>query len=913
MRKVIFLLVVSLVCVAAGIAQSPNAIINGRVLDPSGAAIAGAQIVVVNDATGVQYTSKTNGEGIYVVPSLPPGSYRIQVSNSGFKTIIKPDIVLHVQDALAINFTLPIGAASEIVTVQGGATFINTENSAVSTVVDRSYIENVPLNGRSFQGLILLTPGVVTTTPQVGAATGSNGEFSVNGQRTESNYFSVDGVSANIGISTGSAGEAGSSGALPAPTALGTTQGLVSVDALEEFRVQSSTYSAEYGRNPGGQFSFLTRSGTNQWHGTAFEYLRNNVLDANDWFNDYFNKRETSLRQSDFGGTLGGPVEIPHLYNGKDKTFFFFSYEGLRLDQPQAANVTFVPDAYLRTCTPLPLQQVLNAFPQPSNLAPPPPDCTKPDPGQGLTQFIGAWSNPSNIDATSVRWDQTIGSKLRLFFRFANTQSATSNQGTGILGVASLLASTAFTTHTYTFGATSVPSNSVSNEFRLNYSSNAGVFSSTPTNFGGAKAVNLFLLQGVDNGAEVQLRLFFGPGLPIIFQDSHSGQQKQWNVVDSFVLSRGRHQLKFGFDFRRLEPSVNASNPIAAYFYFSAGSVQMNNVDFGFGQSNAPAHPVYSNFSAFAQDEWRLMPRLSLSMGLRWEINPAPGASQGNLPYTATGNSLSTLTLAGQGTPLWNTDWFNFAPRFGVNYVLRSNPGFETVLRGGGGVFFDTGQQRGSSGYGGPGFSAFKPFAGSPTSFPVSPAQVSPAIANPPVAPYGTVFAFPPHLQLPYTLQWNVSIEQALGKPGALTVSYVGSHASRLRLGILARLLACSSTSTNTRRRATSAAVWVRFTCPPICLASCKASSDSIHATSAARAFARATFSLWTLRRCCPMSKEKLAAWLRPLLPVRSLARFFRKTWRSCTAIRTRSPDLARTSPSSPSTAPPLIRAAAIS
>ena len=764
-------------------AQSPNGVINGLVADPSNRVIVGAEVVVANDVTGVHYTTKTNSEGIYVVPNLPPGPYRLQVSKMGFKTLIKPDIVLNVQDALSINFTLPVGALYETMTVEGGAPLVNTESAAVSTVVDRKYVENMPLNGRSFQDLILLTPGIVTTTPQVGAATGSSGEFSVNGQRTESNYYTVDGVSANVGINAGSAGEAGTSGSLPAPTALGTTQGLVSVDALEEFRVQSSTYSAEYGRNPGGQFSFLTRSGTNQWHGTAFDYLRNNVFDANDWFNDYFNQAEAPLRQNDFGGTLGGPVKIPHLYNGTNKTFLFFSYEGLRLRQPQAANVTYVPDAYLRTCTPNPLREVLNAFPQPSASSPP-PDCANPDPGTGLAEFIGVWTNPSSIDATSIRLDHTVRDKVRLFFRFANTSSAAKAQQAGIFGVASDLSSTAFTTRSYTFGATSTLSSSVNNEFRLNYSSNTERSSVTPIDFGGATAANLFQLQGVGSGAEVHVLLFLGgAGIPIFNQNSFSGLQRQWNLVDSLFLSRGRHQLSVGFDFRRLQPRVSPANPVAAYDYFSATSVQANSVDFGFGQSTATALPIYNNFSAFVQDEWRLTPRLILSIGLRWEISPAPSAPKANLPYTVSGNSLETLALAPQGTPLWKTGWFNFAPRLGMAYVLRSTPGFEAVVRAGGGVFFDTGQQLGSSGYNGPGFSAltsFGTFAGSPASFPLAVADVSPAIVNPPVAPYGTVFAFPSHFQLPYTLQWNVSFQQALGRSEALTVSYVGAHASRL-------------------------------------------------------------------------------------------------------------------------------------
>src|ERR1700689_5693615 len=160
----------SLACPLA--AQSPNGTINGRVVDPANGVIAGADILAINDVTGVKYPSKTNEDGIYVVPNLPPGPYRLQVAKVGFKTLIKPDIVLNIQDALSINFTLPVGAAFEIVTVEGGGSMINTTDASVSTVVDHSYVENMPLNGRSFQDLILLTPGVVTNSPQSSAGLG---------------------------------------------------------------------------------------------------------------------------------------------------------------------------------------------------------------------------------------------------------------------------------------------------------------------------------------------------------------------------------------------------------------------------------------------------------------------------------------------------------------------------------------------------------------------------------------------------------------------------------------------------------------------------------------------------------------------------------------------------------------------
>jgi len=191
------LFITFLLFIKAAVGQSPDGTASGIILDPTGAVIVGADVLVVNDATGIQYPGKTNSIGIYVLGNLPPGKYHIQVSNSGFKTIIKPDIVIHVGDALAINFTLPVGDASEIVTVQGGSPLVNTLDATVGTVVDRQFVENLPLNGRSFNTLLQLTPGVSI----VPTSSTSPGQFSVNGQRSDANYFQVDGVSANFGVS----------------------------------------------------------------------------------------------------------------------------------------------------------------------------------------------------------------------------------------------------------------------------------------------------------------------------------------------------------------------------------------------------------------------------------------------------------------------------------------------------------------------------------------------------------------------------------------------------------------------------------------------------------------------------------------------------------------------------------------
>src|SRR5438094_3735252 len=777
MRRLLFVLVLFAgFCGGELRAQSTSASLTGYITDPTKAVIADAKVIVINVDTSVRYEATTNRTGSYDLTNLPPGKYRMEVEKPGFKTVVKSDIELHLQDTVAINFEMVIGSASQIITVEAGASMINTTNASVSTVVDQTYVKNMPLNGRSFQDLILLTPGTVTQTPQnsvsgAPAIVGASGEFSVNGQRTESNYYTVDGVSANVG-SAASAGNnlagAGPTGSVAAATALGTTQALVSVDALQEFRVQSSTYSAEYGRNSGGQFAFETKSGSNQWHGKAYDYLRNDAFDANNWFNNYFGVKGAALRQNDFGGTFGGPVTIPHLYNGKDKTFFFFSYEGLRLISPQPACTTcFVPDLGLRASAPAPLKQALNAWPLPSSNG-------LDDVAKGIAQYIASWCNASSIESTSVRFDQVVSDKLRLFFRFSDTTSdSIARQVGGLTPTANNVS--ASTLRTYTGGATSVFSNRLSNDFRLNYSSNSLSQRQAITALGGSTPVDLGQLTGLGPGSIITISLSISPYLTGLQQSASSGAQKQWNFVDTMSLSLGRHHLKFGADYRRLPQFAIQASPLASYIYRSPSRVNSNNALI-FASAQAAAYPLYTNFSAFAQDEWRVSRRLSLSLGLRWDVNPPPGVTQGLMPYTIQGTSPNTWTLAPQGTRLWRTTWYNFAPRLGLAYILHSAPGRETVRRTGGGVFFDTGQQLGSFGFNGPGFSAS---AFTPGPFPGG--VMVPTIVNPPsLADFGLAYGFAPHLQLPYTLQWNAGIEQALGRSQALTVSYVGSHGARL-------------------------------------------------------------------------------------------------------------------------------------
>jgi Carboxypeptidase regulatory-like domain/TonB dependent receptor-like, beta-barrel len=760
-------------------AQTGSATLSGTVADEKGAVIAGAQVTVTNSATGLKREATTDGGGFFAFPLLQPATYSVRAQQTNFAPLEISNVVLNVGDRKALQIQLKAGDIKEAVTVESDTLTINQTDGSVSTVVDQNYVKNMPLNGRSFQDLILLTPGVVTNSPQASSTLGFSGEFSVNGQRTESNNYSVDGVSGNVGVTSGLTvvNGAGLSGSVAASTALGTTQALVSVDDLQEFRVQSSTYSAEYGRNPGGQFAFETKSGSNQWHGTGYDFFRNDYFDATDWFNNYFGVKKPALRQNDFGGTFGGPLYLPRfgeggrsVYKRKNRTFFFFNYEGLRLLQPQAAAASFVPDAALRLSAPPALQPVLNAFPvqSPNGID---------DTVNGVAQFIGTWSNPASLNSTSVRFDHDIKNKLTLFFRFSDTNSRSSVLGTVTQGLTPATNKISpYSMRTYTAGASTVLSSRVSNEFRLNFSSNGVRTTQTTSAIGGNTPVDLSQLAGVGPDGQVAVVLFLGANNIQLVQSGVLGQQRQWNLVDTASLSLGRHQFKFGVDYRRLEPIATQTKPQVAYQFFSKADIQANSPTLVF-LARAASYPLYTNFSAFAQDEWKVSQRLSLSLGLRWEVNPPPGVTQGLMPYTVQGSSLATLTLAPQGTPLWQTTWFNFAPRLGLAYVLRNIPGRETVMRGGGGVFFDTGQQLGSLGFSGPGFtSGFTVI--SPASFPTP--VVAPPIVNPPVPPFSFVDGFSSHLQLPYTLQWNASIEQALGKSQTLTVSYVGAHASRL-------------------------------------------------------------------------------------------------------------------------------------
>jgi hypothetical protein len=755
------LAVLLLVSSAGVFGQTENARISGRVTDLTGAVIVGAQCKITNIETDVSVITTTNEDGIYVLPDLRPATYELTIQKEGFRTVIQPSLQLYVQDAINENFTLAIGPASESVTVLSDTFGIQTDSAAVSTVVDDQFVQNMPLNGRSFQPLIALTPGIVFTSQNLG-----QGQFSSNGQRSNANYFMVDGVSANFGVTIISGLAETLSGAIPGYTAQGGTNGLVSVDAMQEFRIETSSYPPEFGHTPGAQISIVTKSGGNEFHGTAFDYLRNDIFDARNYF-DTPSLPKPPLRQNDFGGTLGGAIR-------KDKTFFFFSYEGLRLRLPQTASGEFFTASARAAVAPA-YQPIVNALPLPAPNAPlVDPSCdniTNPC----LANLSVAYSNPSSLNATSIRIDHNLSKKITLFARYVHAPSY------GATRYWEELTYNHANADTMTAGATILLAPTKVNDFRANWSRNTATAIVALTNFDGAvvpPASALFPASSVYSPNKGQALVFF----PFAFMEvregtNYSNIQRQLNFVDTFSWAIGVHQLKFGLDYRRLNPT---SLEGTGYGFFPSGFSELVAGTSGFVLLKAyrAFSVITNNYSLFAQDTWKVTNRLTLTYGLRWEINTPPISASPGEPLYVTQGIFDTKPLAEVPGPLWHTRFNNFAPRIGAAYQITPN----TVVRGGFGVFYDLG-------YGDVGFDAsgfpylrFKVISASPPLlFDVS----NPAFQPPPFSTTinaGTfgAGAVDPNLRLPYTLQWNVAIERELGARQTLTATYVGSDGRQL-------------------------------------------------------------------------------------------------------------------------------------
>jgi hypothetical protein len=748
-------------------AQTSAASLAGTVEDEQERLVGGARLLLRDQARGSVRQAETDTGGAFRFSHLAPGRYELTAERSGFAPLRVADMVLHAGDQRTVRLRLRVAPREEAVVVTAEAPLLQ-EGASVATTVDRGFVANQPLNGRSFQALITLAPGVVLMP----ASLPSQGQFSVNGQRTGTNYFTVDGVAANFGLPFATTPYEGAGGGVPSLSSQGSTAALASVDAVEEFTIQTSTYAPEYGRQPGAQVAIVTRSGTNSLHGNLFNYLRNDRLDANSWFGNYHRLPRPALRQNDFGFTLGGPVRLPGLYDGRNRTFFFASYEGLRLVQPVISVPSRVPSLEARQRATGLLKAILDAYPLP--VAPPLPEAPLETP------YVAGFSNPSTLNAVSVRFDHLVTERLTAFVRINHAPSE--NWERGRYATPSFIAVLPALTQTLTGGATLIASPALTGDFRLNWSRSRASQIYEQDTFGGAKILAPELI--FPPFAKPETSLFY---LTIGANDENTispgtfsrNTQRQWNLVQTTSWNRGAHAVKFGADLRRLAPSIGGRLYGKTLVFPSITALTSGIVPTAeIRQVDNYLEPRYLNFSAFVQDTWRIRGRLTLTYGLRWEVNPAPSEANGNLPLTLTGiEDPPSARLAPRGTKLYRTSWDNLAPRLGISWQpFRSQA---TVIRAGVGIFYDLG-------YGFTGtalvptnypFSRIRSVSSRAIDDPVFYSEVGPQSYDP---PYPRLFDFYDDFKLPYSWQYSFTVEQPLGRANTLSVGYVGSAGRRL-------------------------------------------------------------------------------------------------------------------------------------
>ncbi len=717
---------------AAGLPGQDSAQVSGVIKDSSDAVIPGAIVTAVNQATGIRRWCRSNGEGSYVIASVQPGVYKMTVRREGFQSVARLGLKFEVAQNAQVDFVLQVGGTEQEVTVEGGPAPVNVDDGSVGMVIGRKMIEALPQDGRNLAGLLELTPGVLVTPATAGEA----GQFTTNGQRANTNYFTLDGISANTGVSGTGMPAQFSSGSLPGMTAFGSTHNLISMEALEEFRIATSSFAPEFGRLPGAQVIVTSRSGTNEFHGAAFESVRNEKFSANDWFANAAGLPRGVLRYNNFGGVFGGPVR-------RNRTFFFTSYEGLRLQQPLTWTAA-VPSQAVRRLAPGPVQPILRAFPQPNGR----------DFGEGLAELTASASRPSRLDAGSVRLDHAICPRLSLFARYSRTPSDNDS------GYAQINHST-FLSESVTGGLTALISPRLNNELRVNTTNTTVDGDWRTTGAGGATPLDLSLLPlPVAAPREQSFYQLTVAGVgQLITGRAGVNSERQINLVDTLSLNRGTHQFRFGGDYRRLR--LNRGGPpysVGVSFESLADLLANQNMLLVFSEAEQVSS-VVRNVSFFVQDTWRVRPRLTVTYGSRWELNPSSASMRTSADTVAAAES--TIRVPAPGASLWRMGYSNFGPRLGIAYGLT--PSGRWVLRAGAGVYYDAGFSAQADAVNGAPFNSLRMTFGMPYSLA--------AAAMPVLIQYGVA----PDLRLPYSVEWNASLEHGFGDKSTGSVSYLGS------------------------------------------------------------------------------------------------------------------------------------------
>src|SRR5215510_12193758 len=823
-RSIVVILIVlfaSLSGAAGGaMAQTATGQITGAVKDANGAVLAKAKVKVNSAQTGFTRETTTNEEGVYVFPLLPVGVYAVTVEQQGFHAARKSNISINVDQIVRADFELTVGEVSAIVEVQSGAVSLDTETASMGQIVSQKQVTQLPLNGRNFLSLLFLNGGTVQTDGEQGSMRqGAGSAISINGARPTSNNYLLDGTSNT-------------------DTALGTPAAILSVDAIQEFKEQTSTYSAEYGFSA-NQVNIVSKRGTNGLHGTVFWFGRNDALDANNFFNNARGEEKTKLRQNQYGFVAGGPVIIPKIYDGRNKSFWLANFEGYKRIQGFSQLLTVPTPNQLAGQFTTTIIDPRNGQPFPNNMIPqdrfsriarlavakffPAPNFT----GTG-GNYLQNRNLPLDQNQYTIRGDQELGRYGSVFGRFTSTDYTNTSVGnTTGLGDRFFIQKTKSwqVSHTIPFGANLV------NQFRLGH-----IEARADENGPAAPQSDIdpLRLTGVFTGIpDVQRTYpavgFAGVGAGLAgggssVNDYTTSFQPMWDISNTTTWIHGNHTLNFGANYRRWSLQRDLANDFLGDISFSGfftGNKTRDNAiadmllgyfdratvfqPGGFAVGDRAGNPRQFNYfylAPYVQDDWKVTPRLTLNLGLRWDFRTIPYESNDRMLWRDPANrqggllfadqTLEQKGISGDGSYYKNAHRRNpydaskqvFAPRFG--FAFRPFSDDKTVVRGGYGVFFDSAEGREIDGA-----ADFFPYV-SRGNYIQSLGQANvqttdqlfPNFAGQPVAtPAANSFlavSMSPTPQNPYVQQWSLGIQRALGTKTTFEVNYIGNKGTHL-------------------------------------------------------------------------------------------------------------------------------------
>ena len=733
--------------------------ISGAVQDSSGATVPGAAVTVTNQETGLRRTIQTDERGRYRVPSLPVGRYEIRAEKEGFRTAVRTGLELTVSQEAEVNLGLQIGESQQRVTVMSEAPLVDTTTTPASGLVNEQQVKDLPLNGRSFDNLITLNPSTANTTSNRSSTSTGGGQgnnFSISGNREDFNLFLLNGIE-YTGASTADVIPGGVSGQL------------LGVDAVREFNVVENTYGAEYGKRPGGQVSLVSMSGTNQFHGTLFEFLRNSALDARNYFDQ--TAGPPPFKRNQFGGSAGGPIR-------KDKTFVFGNYEGFR-QRLGLSDVTIVPDNDARRGF---LRQTDGSVKN-VGLAP------------GIAPYFALWplqngpelgggaaisySNPNQAvreDFGNVRVDHQFSPQDALFGAYTVDDGYSLTPGNNPLQqkLTTMRTTVASVEETHIF------SPRVLNSVRAGFSRAALNLNTAPS----VSDPNLVFVQGQPVGSLTIATVGLGGGGSFDGGGSLGSQQVSiiarnlFTYSDDLSITLGKHQLRLGGWAQRVQSNDNAADQRSGIAQFADLQHLMQGQTTQVTATLSPLEIPWRQWAGawYALDDVKLRPNLTVTIGVRHEFNNgwnSPTGTASNFVFGPYG-ILQTQAVVGDSVYRTNNARFLFGPRFGVGWSPFGSKG-RTAIHAGFGIYYEQLDYMGNCCDAAPlGSNNFKvTVTNSP--FPTHLAAGQP-IPGAKVAPAGVQ----PDLKMPVVQQYSFRVEQGFTDSSVLRIGYVGEHGYHL-------------------------------------------------------------------------------------------------------------------------------------